>query len=111
MARALRDAAGDRRRQWQARVRRFEGSGLSVAQFCEAESVSAWSLYAWRRKLGAGGRVRQRVDADEGGFVEVGAVRAPRLEERVAASSVEVPVGMQLRIDLGGGVVLQILRR
>lgn len=102
----------ERRRRWQLVVRRFERSGLSVAEFCKAESVSAWSLYDWRRKLGGGSRVRQSGDAKDAGFVDVGAVRAPRVDERIAAApSLEVPVGLELRIDLGGGLVLQIVRR
>ena len=41
----------DRRRVWQARLRRFAESDLSVAAFCRQERVSAPSFYEWRRKL------------------------------------------------------------
>ena len=92
MARAtVVEATTERRRRWQVVVRRFERSGLSVAEFCKAESLSAWSLYDWRRKLGGASRGRRSED--------------------VAAPSIEVPVGLELRIDLGGGLVLQIVRR
>jgi hypothetical protein len=113
MARAtVVEATTERRRRWQVVVRRFERSGLSVAEFCKAESLSAWSLYDWRRKLGGASRGRRSEDVNGAGFVDVGAVRAPRVEERnVAAPSIEVPVGLELRIDLGGGLVLQIVRR
>ena len=112
MAKAVQvQRTGGRRRQWQAVVRRFERSGLSVVRFCVAGSISAWSLYDWRRKLGRGARVRQAAGVDGGGFVDVGSVRAPKFEAAIATvPSVEVPGGMQLRIDLGGGLVLQILR-
>ena len=42
--RGANDSAEERRQQWRLRLRRFERSGLSVAQVCKAESVSAWSL-------------------------------------------------------------------
>jgi hypothetical protein len=112
MARSGEAAASARRRQWRQVVRRFERSGLSVAQFCEAESISAWSLYDWRRKLGGAGRVRREVDADDAGFVELGVVPAPNSAPASAAPpSIEFAAGLELRIDLGGGLVLQISRR
>ena len=101
-------AAAGRRRQWQERLQRFERSGKSVAEFCKAESVSAWSLYDWRRRLGGGGRVRRRSTRDDGGFVDAGAIR---MTGAGAPAPLEAPIGMTLRIELGGGVVLQILRR
>ena len=38
---------------WEARLERFEHSQLTVAEFCEVESVSVASFYQWRRKLEA----------------------------------------------------------
>lgn len=38
-------------RQWQARLTRYSGSGLTVAEFCRLEDVSSASFYQWRRKL------------------------------------------------------------
>ena len=35
--------------RWQRRLQRFASSGLTAAEFCRRESVSA--LYLWRRKL------------------------------------------------------------
>jgi hypothetical protein len=99
-------AAADRRAEWRERLRRFERSGKSVAEFCKAESVSAWSLYDWRRRLGAVGRVRGGEARDDGGFVDAGAIRM-----RAGKAKSEMPSEMELRIELGGGLVLQILRR
>jgi hypothetical protein len=39
------------RRRWQEVLDRFELSGLTVAQFCEAEQISVASFYQWRRRL------------------------------------------------------------
>jgi transposase-like protein len=36
---------------WQARLRRFAESGLSIGRFCREEGVSAPSFYSWRKRL------------------------------------------------------------
>lgn len=41
----------DRESYWRDVLQRQAKSGLTVARFCEQESISAPSLYAWRRKL------------------------------------------------------------
>ena len=41
------------RRQWAERLDRFRRSGQTVAQFCDAEGVSAPSFYVWKRTLAA----------------------------------------------------------
>lgn len=38
-------------RFWRRMVRRWMRSGLSVRQFCDCESLSEPSFYAWRREL------------------------------------------------------------
>lgn len=41
-------------RQWQARLSRYSGSGLTVVEFCRREDVSPASFYQWRKKLQGG---------------------------------------------------------
>ena len=36
---------------WAARLRRFEQSAFTVAEFCDQEGVSTASFYSWRRRL------------------------------------------------------------
>jgi hypothetical protein len=36
---------------WRARLKRQQASGLTVAEFCRQEGVSAGSFFAWKRKL------------------------------------------------------------
>ena len=36
---------------WRVRVRRFDGCGQTVAEFCQWEGVSAAAFYLWRKKL------------------------------------------------------------
>jgi transposase-like protein len=108
---ARRQAGSNRRAQWQALLRQFERSGQSVAQFCKAESISAWSLYDWRRKLGASGKVGRAAHAPAGDFVDAGTMRVALPQADGAAKDVEPPSGFELRIELGGAMVLRILRR
>ena len=38
-------------RQWRNRLRRFEQSELTVAEFCQIEDYSVASFYRWRHRL------------------------------------------------------------
>jgi putative transposase len=96
---------------WRERIARQARSGLSVGEFCRRAGVSAWSFYRWRLRLRArsgavqrpakGGEVvpREPVTAEpEGAFIDLGALPS-------ASSS------FQVRLELGGGVVLHLVRR
>jgi hypothetical protein len=92
--------------EWRGLVERFGGSGLSQAEFCRQEGISAVSLSSWRRKLGfqpvtGGKRRREEPSAkDEPG------------------EWVELPVGAlggtgrgwEIELDLGEGVCLRLRR-
>ena len=57
MAQFVDRIAGRRRgneQQWRARLRRFETSDSTVAEFCAGESVSIASFYHWRKRLQTG---------------------------------------------------------
>ena len=87
---------------WRSLVRRFPGSGLTLAAYCAREGISAASFYRWRALLGgaADGKVvtrRPAVAAGTPDFVELGTLPP--------ASS-----QLTLRLDLGGGLILQIAR-
>ena len=41
---------------WRERVREWKRSGLSAAEFTAHRGFSAWSLYAWNRRLCGGSR-------------------------------------------------------
>lgn len=92
-----------RRRQsaeeWRGVLARYASSGLTVAAFCQRESISTASFYRWRCALsGAPSRSRQpRGAANTAKFVDLGNLHShrPRLE---------------LRLDLGGGVLLHLVR-
>ena len=42
---------GDRRVFWRGVFDRWEGSGMTVGEFCRREGVSEWSFYRWRKRI------------------------------------------------------------
>ena len=108
---------GQRRRRldagtWCQVLERFAAAGTTVGEFCARERVSASSFYRWRERLQAVGTqvVEPRlprvtgvaVSPSAAGFIDLGSL---------PESSCGTGGGLELRLDLGGGVVLQIIRR
>ncbi len=107
------DQGGKRRRlnerAWRDLFKRFDGAGLTVEAFCQREGLSRSSFNRWRSRLptrtgaaaatavGASGD-RQRAAA----FVDLGLL---------GAASPAYPAGLELRLDLGGGLSLTLVRR
>ena len=88
---------------WRELVARQDRSGLSVQAFCRQERLSAWTFYGWRSRLRkrvavAEERmvVRER-NRDPAGFIDLGALSS-------------VSSRCEIRLDLGGGLVLQVVR-
>lgn len=92
------------REGWRALLGGFEGSGLSAEAFCRREGISSASFYRWRSILGAGGEQRRAVVVRTAtpAFVDAGALGLPRAQ---ALSS-----RLDLRLDLGDGLVLHLVR-
>jgi hypothetical protein len=87
--------------QWRSLLRRFCDSGLSVSVFCRREAVSTASFYRWRAVLDHHDRGEGLGVRSEPGFVDLGALK----EESGRGAAVE------LRLDLGGGLSLHLVRR
>ncbi|MGH8228864.1 MAG: IS66 family insertion sequence element accessory protein TnpA [Steroidobacteraceae bacterium] len=94
---------------WRERVEQQAASGLAVGEFCRREGLSVWSFYHWRLRLRAENEgakpaakrtalVRRDPMERTGGFIDLGALSS--------ASS-----GWEVRLDLGGGIVLHLARR
>lgn len=86
------------RQEWRVLLAKFDGSGLAVGAFCRREAISAASLYRWRGLLSDddGAVVSQRAPA----FVDLGALHSapsPRPQ-------------LDLKLDLGDGLVLHLVR-
>jgi hypothetical protein len=105
----------EQRAQWVGRLSRFEKDGRTVVAFCAAEGVSAWSYYTWRKRLAAGpGRERPAgvtAMTGAGGFIDAGVARMGATGPRGALPQAVTSAGVELQIDLGGGVLLRVVRR
>jgi len=88
---------------WRELVTRQSQSGLSVQDFCRREGLNPWTLYGWRSRLGVRGTSEEQVvsraaEAEPAaGFIDLGALGS-------GSSRCEI------RLDLGGGVVLHVVR-
>ena len=92
---------------WRDVFGRFAQGDESVSAFCQREGLNTSSFHRWRARLGLADS-RRRVsatppksdEAEMAGFVELGALPVP-------------PAGcgrLELKLDLGGGVVLHVVR-
>lgn len=90
---------------WQEVLSRFDGAGVPVAEFCRREGICQSSFHRWRSRLevrSAGGAVVQRAAPDTSAtLVDLGMLGA-------AASSAAPRV--DLKLDLGGGLTLHLVR-
>ncbi|MDD5405282.1 MAG: transposase [Sulfuricella sp.] len=84
---------------------RFSASGLSVAAFCRQAGVSKATFYRWRGLLG---RADERdLPCDSGaGFVDLGTLKPARLSDKAPLSDGR----LELKLDLGGGLILHLVR-
>jgi hypothetical protein len=91
---------------WREIVERQAESGLAVQAFCEREGIKSASLYGWRSRLR--GDVQnnsvprrasrtQRPEKPVGDFIDLGALSSGRSR-------------FEVRLDLGGGVLLHLVR-
>jgi hypothetical protein len=109
--RARQMVGGRREAQWRGRLARFGKERQTVAKFCATESVSVPSFYYWRTKLAPGSSgVRQPASEPVAEFIDAGEARVAAAKCRAAAETL-LGADLQLSIELGGGLVLQILRR
>ena len=88
--------------EWRKILARCERGGQSQREFCEREGLALSTLQWWRRKLSTMGRERDHHDG--AWFVELADESAGR--EEVESS----PVGWDVELELGGGMVLRVRR-
>lgn len=101
---------------WYDRVTRHASSGQSVMEFCRNESISVASFYQWRKRM-------QSLQCDPAGlpeaeirspvFIELGTMRdlpLPSVQQPVSALRTPALASLDVQLDLGGGLVLRILR-
>jgi transposase-like protein len=109
----------DRELAWRERPVRYASSHQSVEAFCRSESVSSASFYAWRSRLRAqdlSGLAGGKAAPDPSPFIDLGSI-SPAVaasacaQERSNAVDGAARSGIEVRIDLGDGVPLTIVRR
>lgn len=115
MSRATK-AAGGRQRdpRFQEQQRRFERSGKTATAFCKDEGVSLSTFYQRRARVKKQGQARATgVAKRTATFIDAGAlVVAPAASAMMRSDSArESDARVEVRIDLGGGVVLHVSRR
>ena len=86
--------------EWRSLLARFPDSGMSVEAFCRRESISDASFYRWRARVGDAVTVRKSADLGRPAFVDLG----------VLSSAASALPRMELKLDLGGGVILHLVR-
>ncbi len=87
--------------EWRLLLARLDGSGLSVEAFCQSEAISEASFYRWRRLLSEDG------DEGRGGRV----VAAPAFVDLGTLNSASpLRPRLDLKLDLGDGLVLHLVR-
>jgi transposase-like protein len=88
---------------WRELVARQVQSGLSVQVFCQREGINACSLYGWRSRLRARGASQEPAESQPARaeptaeFIDLGALGPSRSR-------------CEVRLDLGGGVMLHLVR-
>ena len=101
---------------WWNRIARYAASKQSVEAFCRSEAVSTGSFYRWRARLRALDRDAvgsRRTVPGTSPFIDLGAVSGPAVSMAAAGSAAVPdlrPAHIAVRIDLGCGVVLTIVR-
>lgn len=93
--------------QWRQRIKDQAGSGQSVAAFCRARGIAQATFYWWKARHSKSRSVVVASGVCEGPFIDLGAMGDLPSPE---PASLAAP-GMDIRLDLGGGMVLTITRR
>jgi len=105
--------------EWRERLLRQASSGKSIAAFCRSEGVTEGTFYGWRSRLGLKASKANTTEPEiktRLPFIELGPIK-PAVKSNVSVvadknESAAIPLSsLELRLELGNGVVLQITRR
>ena len=116
--RALVIGRSQRESAWRERFARFARSKQTVEAFCLSEAVSVASFYGWRTRL-RDSRVnvlpapRTVLLPAASPFIDLGSVSTGSIRTtaaRHAPAPDDAATTINLRLDLGGGVILYIVR-
>lgn len=99
--------------EWSRVMRRFATSGITVSAFCRREGLNEGSFYRWRPRVRAASMNRNLAVQESlelpppqpSSFVDLGALHD------ASASPIAGGGTLDLRLDLGGGLSLHLVRR
>ena len=95
---------------WGEVFRRFDGSGESVTGFCKREGLHTSSFRRWRQRLAGMAATPITPQAREPREATRQAAAASFIEMG-AMGTASAPTGrLEVRLELGGGLVLQLVR-
>lgn len=106
-------------KQWRDEQQRQEESGLSVTAFCRREGVAESTFYQRATRLRRGKREARGpgtklVAKQRGRFIDAGPMVIAAPGERAMRSQGEATgepaAGVEVRLELGGGLVLYVRR-
>lgn len=88
--------------QWRALLGKHKRSALSVTDFCDQEGLSEANFFRWRTRLGESKRdtPAAKAESSASGFVDLG----------LLGSTSKPKAGWELRLDLGEGLSLMLVR-
>ena len=98
--------------QWSAVMAQFGQSGLSVPRYCKQMGMSQSNFYRQRSLLSGNkpaAAKRKSARVNRHGFVDLGAL-GDGAEMPTKVDSLAISERINVRVELGGGVVLQITR-
>ena len=116
--RAAGSVAARRETTWRDRLARFAVAKQKVEAFCRSEAVSVASFYGWRTRLrnrqGKALTAPRAVPvAAASPFIDLGSISHGAISTTASIDTHVAhhePVAINIRLDLGGGMVLHIAR-
>jgi len=97
---------------WRDHLTRYAASGKTIAAFCRDEAISEGNFYAWRARLCQDKATSAVEQAPTRSFIDLGPVKTKTLNDKTQrAAAPSATPEIDLRIDLGDGIVLTITRR
>lgn len=99
-------------RTWREVLERFDGAAMTVQAFCLREGLTRSSFTRWRARLRSG---LKRMPAPVVGKAAAPAPKPPFVDLGLlgvgAAATAAEHAGLDLHIELGGGLSLHLVRR
>lgn len=96
--------------QWRDLVWEQQRSGLSVQAFCGSVGASTTAFARWRRHFAQAPDPAARTRAAARKRNAVACTQTPPAFVEIAAPMRALEAGFKLRLDLGGGIVLELVR-